>query len=451
MQSVHLIILIHGLYGVVANLAAIRSELEEQGRNLNPLIATYITTSFTGSHTWDGIDVNAHRAAKEIDVEVERLADEAKDVVAISIVMWSCFGPDGQAHLDQMGYSLGGHTLWVYYIQDRPRSSKDIDQLHSRRSQPPDPEIRQRSSVRPCSTTNTIVHTIGRRLFSRSGQQMYCIDKGQDGRCLLDVMADPGTTQLGLPYPVNTLTEADVDRIFLQALSMFPRIMIVANGCNDSTVPFPTAAISLDDPFENYDTSGIVVDEDEDHVVKSWHMPGQEEVVIAGGEARVLKRRPRFPPFLLLPLPWPFKYLLLLLFPLLVPLVLIWTMRLHDQLLESRPSFADQSATSLLRPTSPIQQSEPRDESFFIASSSSFPHDGTETPPLTLPPDQGPPQKSRVPLLLTPHQKAMIASLNDIPQMERMIAWFPTAYNSHAVIIVRDLNRFAWHEEGRGV
>ena len=71
---------------------------------------------------------------------------------------------------------------------------------------------------------------------------MYCIDKGQDGRCLLDVMADPGTTQLGLPYPVNTLTEADVDRIFLQALSMFPRIMIVANGSVSSIRLLETAS-----------------------------------------------------------------------------------------------------------------------------------------------------------------------------------------------------------------
>ena len=78
--------------------------------------------------------------------------------------------------------------------------------------------------------------------------------------------------------------------------------------CNDSTVPFPTAAISLVDPFENYDTSGIAVNEDDGHVVQSWHMPGQDEVMFAGGEARVVKRRPRFPPFLLLALPWPFKY-----------------------------------------------------------------------------------------------------------------------------------------------
>lgn len=42
------------------------------------------------------------------------------------------------------------------------------------------------------SALNTFVHTIGRRLFSRSGQQLYCLDKEWDGRCLLDVLADPG-------------------------------------------------------------------------------------------------------------------------------------------------------------------------------------------------------------------------------------------------------------------
>ncbi len=66
MQPVHLIILIHGLYGTPSNLAVIRSELEEAGRHAELPIAAYTTTSFTGSHTWDGIDVNAHRAAKEV-------------------------------------------------------------------------------------------------------------------------------------------------------------------------------------------------------------------------------------------------------------------------------------------------------------------------------------------------------------------------------------------------
>ncbi len=66
MQPVHLIILIHGLYGSPLNLAVVRSELEEVGRHSELPIAIYSATSFSGSHTWDGIDVNAHRTAKEV-------------------------------------------------------------------------------------------------------------------------------------------------------------------------------------------------------------------------------------------------------------------------------------------------------------------------------------------------------------------------------------------------
>lgn len=49
------------------------------------------------------------------------------------------------------------------------------------------------------TTTNTIIHTIGRRLFSRTGQQLYCMDKDAEGRCLLEVMADPGMSD----YPLT--------------------------------------------------------------------------------------------------------------------------------------------------------------------------------------------------------------------------------------------------------
>lgn len=42
------------------------------------------------------------------------------------------------------------------------------------------------------SRANTLVHTVGRRLFSRAGQQLYCLDKDWDGRSVLDVLADPG-------------------------------------------------------------------------------------------------------------------------------------------------------------------------------------------------------------------------------------------------------------------
>ena len=69
MQPVHLIVLTHGLYGTPDNFAVLASELPRAYDDLQQPklpIVVYITISFTGSKTWDGVDVNAHRAAEEV-------------------------------------------------------------------------------------------------------------------------------------------------------------------------------------------------------------------------------------------------------------------------------------------------------------------------------------------------------------------------------------------------
>lgn len=107
---VHLIVLIHGLYGNPNNLAVVKEELERADRRnrgdededevedlleLSPTTTTIenglelkilICKSFTGSHTWDGIDVNAHKAAGELDAEIERIQQGGKVVEVFSIV-----------------------------------------------------------------------------------------------------------------------------------------------------------------------------------------------------------------------------------------------------------------------------------------------------------------------------------------------------------------------------
>ena len=125
-RGVHLIVLIHGLYGNPDNLAVVKDELERaskheassryQGREedevedlLDPSsnasssssssprsrrnkrkdgleTKILVCKSFTGSHTWDGIDVNAHKAANEIDATIKELEGEGKAVEVFSIV-----------------------------------------------------------------------------------------------------------------------------------------------------------------------------------------------------------------------------------------------------------------------------------------------------------------------------------------------------------------------------
>jgi hypothetical protein len=45
---------------------------------------------------------------------------------------------------------------------------------------------------------------------------------------------------------------------------------------------------------------------------------------------------------------------------------------------------------------------------------------------------------NKVPLLMTSAQRAMVKNLNEhLPHMERVVGWYPWAYNSHATLIVR--------------
>lgn len=92
MQATHLIVLLHGLYGDVHNLHTVKTELlaladpkiasisdknasgaEKHGRHIlneRPQegleTVVYLPKSIKGAHTWDGIDVCAHRVAEEV-------------------------------------------------------------------------------------------------------------------------------------------------------------------------------------------------------------------------------------------------------------------------------------------------------------------------------------------------------------------------------------------------
>ncbi len=42
------------------------------------------------------------------------------------------------------------------------------------------------------SLLSGVFHSLGSRLLSRTGEQLYVVDKEEGGRALLEVMADPG-------------------------------------------------------------------------------------------------------------------------------------------------------------------------------------------------------------------------------------------------------------------
>lgn len=74
---------------------------------------------------------------------------------------------------------------------------------------------------------NHYFHKMGHYLFSRSGQHVYLLDDDHDGRPLLDIMADPSacfSPSLTPPWLIES------DMVWLKALQLFPKILIIANG-----------------------------------------------------------------------------------------------------------------------------------------------------------------------------------------------------------------------------
>jgi hypothetical protein len=52
---------------------------------------------------------------------------------------------------------------------------------------------------------------------------------------------------------------------------------------------------------------------------------------------------------------------------------------------------------------------------------------------------------------LLPEQIKAAKHLNALPNLQKVRAYFPDVYNSHAVIISRDVKRFEFHRRGHGV
>ncbi|BGP36251.1 hypothetical protein JCM10449v2_000149 [Rhodotorula kratochvilovae] len=240
--AVHLVVILHGLFGSPSHVGYLASALKREAAlhsSDGPEVVVLVAQSngLSSGHLYDGIDVCAVRVVEEIDAEVRRLAWEGRTVERFSMV----------------GYSLGG--LVARYA---------VGLLDSRT-----PSFF--SATRPCSFTtfaspaigipsypsfwSRFFRGLGARLLSRTGRQLYERDeflpstrfdvregeekprrwghrkgRGREGAPLLRVMADPRYS-------------------FYQALAKFKRVEVFANTVNDRTVPFPTGGIEEHDPF----------------------------------------------------------------------------------------------------------------------------------------------------------------------------------------------------------
>ncbi|KAH9962370.1 putative serine esterase-domain-containing protein [Russula dissimulans] len=419
-QNIHLLVLIHGMWGDPSNLASMHRIIEEthiKESSLGPDGATLhvmLPETNQAESTYDGIDWGGERVAEEIFQEIEALERDGKTVTRFSVT----------------GYSLGG--LVARYV---------VGILHQRKFFVTVTPVNFNTIATPHigllaypSFFSRLSSLLGPKLLSRTGEQFYGVDKWSNtGKSLLEVMVDPG-------------------RVFFQGLKLFPYMRIYANAINDLTVPYMTAYLDLEDPFLNHDVDELTVDYDDKYfpVMKSFTVP----------DSPTRKRRktprplswqwfktykPPLPPRFQTPFPYNIVALALLpiLFPTFIGLVIVRLSiashhsRSRIKLLESEDTSNTQRLVHI------FGQLEREVEDLVV--------DIVDDPMPITSQDQEKRIASKKTPRITPAQRKMVAVLNSLPQLKKERAYLPNLRNSHGVIIARDIKNFDFHKLGEGV
>ncbi|KAJ7442260.1 DUF676-domain-containing protein [Mycena latifolia] len=415
MATVHLLVLVHGMWGNPGHLAELNRVVKETIPD--PTLHVLLAETNQEDGTYDGIDWGGERVAEEIADEVDKLAKEGRIVTRFSIT----------------GYSLGG--LVSRYVVGVLRQRGFFDNVVPVNFNTiATPHI---GLPRYQSFFSSVASVLGPRLLSRTGEQFYCADKwSAKGRPLLEVMADP-------------------DRIFYQALAAFETIHIYANSIRDRTVPYVTAAIEIDDVFADQVSSGLEIELDEKYtpLIKSYTLPPvpptlpPKPMVLSPSWFRQLKpSRPLLPPFL--QFRFPLNIALYMMLPLLIPTVLsllIIRLSLAARSSRARIKLLEKDASNTQKLVHILAQLEKQVEHAVVDLI-----DDDAAAPLPDPERAVTKSARKEQPILTPTQRRIAASLNRLP-IKKERAYFPNASNSHAVIICRDVKNFEGHRAGLGI
>ncbi|KAA1470292.1 DUF676-domain-containing protein [Dentipellis sp. KUC8613] len=463
-SDVHLLVLVHGMWGHPSDLAEMHRQILEtrsgttdthpEGMELRVLVPE----TNRGGGTYDGIDWGGERVADEVYQEIKKIESEGKKVTKFSVT----------------GFSLGGLvSRYVIGILYQRKFFETVTPVNFNTIATPHIGL-----LRYRTFSSTVASKLGPRLLSRTGEQFYGLDKwSASGLPLLEVMADP-------------------ERIFFKALSMFPHIRIYANAVNDMAVPYLTAAIELDDPFVNRKANGLIIELDDKYppLIKSWLVPSSPPP-----KPRILSR----PWFKSLHLPkpprpafigqrFPLNILIYLALPILLPaflIVFLTRFLLAPCLSHSRIRTLEKDKSAGERLAHKFGDIESQMEGA-MANLVGGPRTGPEATGEGVPASDGegvpsnhvnthaeagpasqngrkdsePPSaavkpettaKAKATAKGTPifsaGQRRMIAALNTLPQLQKQRAFIDGIGNSHDAIICRDVRHFRAHKAGAGV
>ncbi|KIV83215.1 hypothetical protein PV11_05262 [Exophiala sideris] len=214
----HLCVLVHGLWGNATHLNYLATALQDRYNDGELIVLA--CRSNPGSLTYDGVEVGAERVAKEIEDMLEELSRDGNKITRFSIV----------------GYSLGGlvarYAIGLLYHK---RCFENITPVNFTTFVTPHLGVRTPLRGYP----NHLWNVLGARTLSKSGRQLFTIDKFRNtNRPLLSVLADP-------------------DSIFIHALGKFQHRSLYTNIVNDRSAVYYTTGISKTDPFANLEKLNI--------------------------------------------------------------------------------------------------------------------------------------------------------------------------------------------------
>ncbi|KAM3583644.1 hypothetical protein VKS41_003617 [Umbelopsis sp. WA50703] len=230
-DKVHLFVLQHGLWGNKNHLNYIAKQLQETYKEK---IHTLNVAVNEAKYTYDGVDICGKRLVDKIKTEVKELEAKGKVVDKVSM----------------LGYSLGGlisrYAIGVlgedgFFDRYKPMNFTTFATPHLGIYNPnPNPFVR-------------LINWTSAFILARSGEQMRMVDKYRDDKPLLEVMASP-------------------DYEFYKHLARFERRLIYANGVNDRSVPFWTAAFEDTNYFSKFKAMDIEFDAGFKAVVVSFDL-----------------------------------------------------------------------------------------------------------------------------------------------------------------------------------
>ncbi|KAI0051011.1 DUF676-domain-containing protein [Auriscalpium vulgare] len=437
-SEVHLLVLIHGMWGNPSHLASMYRIFHEQrvipqagaGSFAEPRLHVLLAETNKDESTYDGIDWGAERVAKEVFDEIAKIEKDGQEKVT---------------RFSVTGYSLGGLLArYLVGILKQRGTFETITPVNFNTIATPHIGLLTYPSF-----FSRLASYLGPKLLSRTGEQFYAVDKwSKHGRPLLEVMADP-------------------DRVFYQGLTQFKHIRIYANAVNDMTVPYITAAFETEDPFLNHVVDGLDIEYDEKYkpVVKSWSIPTAppppppKPTVFT--PAWFKSYTPPLPPRLQLPFPYNIAIIALvpILFPTFLTLIIIrLSLSSHSSRSRIKRLEAEGAASASERLAHIVGELEREMEDMVV----DYVEDSAPTAPST-PADSDPAVADPVSASAKPHtkrleaprtspaQRKMIAALNALPGLKKERVFIGDVRNSHATIIARDVQSFEFHRIGEGV